>query len=70
MNYHTFYGSDMGNQFVLGASVGKWFDFGRFGVMPNVGLKHTQSTGTDYYLDKFNGDTVSADDVILVLLIA
>ncbi|AAP95961.1 hypothetical protein A6046_08750 [[Haemophilus] ducreyi] len=31
--------------------------------MPSVGLKHTQSTDMDYYLGKFDRDTVSADNV-------
>lgn len=53
------YGSDKGHQYLLGLSFGKVFQWNHFSLMPQLGVKHMNVSGVDYYLGRFNGDNIT-----------
>lgn len=58
----TTYGSDKGNQYLIGLTGGKVFNFGQFSLMPSLGLQYANMTGVDYYIAQLGNDVVSANN--------
>lgn len=58
----TAYGSDTGNQYLIGLTGGKVFNFGQFSLMPSLGLQYANMTGVDYRIAQLGNDVVSANN--------